>query len=275
MTTIDVRRVASQQLNRTIKDSADDCELTGCLGERFIGAGLGGKTLDVHGIPGNALGAYLDGATIRVFGNAQDAVGDTMNAGRVIIHGSVGDACGYAMRGGEIYVQGNAGYRAGVHMKAYGDTCPVMVIGGHAGSFLGEYQAGGLIIVLGLEAAGKAASPVASTPSTSSVASATGTTPAAGAPCAGPSVPHPIVSNFPCTGMHGGKVILRGTCEGVRFPEQLDVRPATTDDLAQAAPYVRNYGAFFDADPAEILAGPYTVVSPRQSNPYNSFYVGN
>ena len=29
---------------------------------------------------------------------------------------------------------------------------PVMVIGGGAGSFLGEYQAGGVIIVLGLEA---------------------------------------------------------------------------------------------------------------------------
>lgn len=54
------------------------------------------------------------------------------------------------MRGGEIYVRGNAGYRAGIHMKAYRDKRPVMVIGGRTGSFLGEYQAGGYIIVLGL-----------------------------------------------------------------------------------------------------------------------------
>mgnify|MGYP002508363490 CR=1 FL=1 len=44
----------------------------------------------------------------------------------------------------------NAGYRAGIHMKAYKDKVPVMVIGGTAGSFLGEYQAGGVIVVLGL-----------------------------------------------------------------------------------------------------------------------------
>jgi glutamate synthase domain-containing protein 3 len=34
-------------------------------------------------------------------------------------------------------------------MKAYEDDLPVLVIGGRAGSFLGEYQAGGIIIVLG------------------------------------------------------------------------------------------------------------------------------
>jgi glutamate synthase domain-containing protein 3 len=34
-------------------------------------------------------------------------------------------------------------------MKAYQDKIPILVIGGTAGSFLGEYQAGGLIIVLG------------------------------------------------------------------------------------------------------------------------------
>ena len=73
-----------------------------------------------------------------------------MNDGRIIVHGSIGDAAGYAMRGGESHVQGDAGYRAGIHMKAYGDKLPALVIGGAAGSFLGEYQAGGVILVLGL-----------------------------------------------------------------------------------------------------------------------------
>lgn len=36
-------------------------------------------------------------------------------------------------------------------MKAYEEKVPVMVIGGSVGSFLGEYQAGGRIIVLGLK----------------------------------------------------------------------------------------------------------------------------
>lgn len=43
-------------------------------------------------------------------------------------------------------------------MKAYKEKVPVMVIGGTAGSFLGEYQAGGVIVVLGLEATGKKSS---------------------------------------------------------------------------------------------------------------------
>ena len=113
------------------------------------------KNVTIHGIPGNALGAYLNDSHITVNGNAQDAVGDTMNEGKILIYGNIGDAAGYAMRGGKIYVQGNAGYRAGIHMKAYKEKIPVMIIGGCAGSFLGEYQAGGIIIVLGLHKTAK------------------------------------------------------------------------------------------------------------------------
>lgn len=79
-----------------------------------------------------------------------------MNDGAIFVHGSSGDATGYAMRGGKIYVRGNAGYRAGIHMKAYREKQPVLIIGGEAGSFLGEYQAGGIIIVLGLGSGGRA-----------------------------------------------------------------------------------------------------------------------
>ena len=132
-----------------------DVTLTGCLGQRFICAGMSDVSVTVEGTPGNALGAYLNGADITVLGNAQDAVGDTMNSGIIAVHGNIGDAAGYAMRGGCIYVKGNAGYRAGIHMKAYKEKVPVMVIGGCTGSFLGEYQAGGVIVVLGLEAAGR------------------------------------------------------------------------------------------------------------------------
>lgn len=106
-----------------------------------------------------------------------------MSAGRIVIHGSTGDAAGYAMRGGEIFIRDNAGYRAGIHMKAYKQHKPVIVIGGRAGSFLGEYQAGGLILVLGLHTDGR-----------------------------------PIVHFFPCTGMHGGKMVFRGDVSSIRFP---------------------------------------------------------
>lgn len=229
-----------RELNEKIRTAEGDCRITECLGQRFIGAGLSGKTLEIEGVPGNALGAYLNGGRITVFGNGQDAVGDTMNAGRIEIRGNIGDTAGYAMRGGEILVQGNAGYRAGIHMKAYKDRFPVMVIGGRAGSFLGEYQAGGLIILFGLHWDGKS-----------------------------------IIGNFPCTGMHGGKLIFRGSPDSVRFPSQVSVSPAGADDLLLVRGYAEQYCACFGVSFPELFSDPYTVVVPDSRNPYRQMYAAN
>ncbi|MEE1243670.1 MAG: glutamate synthase, partial [Frisingicoccus sp.] len=207
---------------------------------RFIAAGMSNRSITIEGVPGNALGAYLNGASITVHANAQDAVGDTMNEGQIIIYGNIGDAAGYAMRGGKIYVQGNAGYRAGIHMKAYEDKIPVMIIGGTAGSFLGEYQAGGTIIVLGLNAGD-----------------------------------HPIVGNFPCTGMHGGKMFLRGNCENIQFPGQVTVKSATDTDIEEIKGHLSEYCAVFGYDLDEMLSAPFTVVIPDNKNPYKQMYVEN
>ena len=138
MMLLDAKALNHQSLNEAIRAAGEEIRLENVLGQRFIAAGMSGVALDIYGTPGNALGAYLNGAVINVHGNAQDAVGDTMNAGQINVYGSIGDAPGYAMRGGRIYVKGNAGYRAGIHMKAYKEHLPVLVIGGKAGSFLGE-----------------------------------------------------------------------------------------------------------------------------------------
>ena len=137
--TINTEGLEFRQINEAILKADGNVTLTGCLGQRFICAGMSDVSVTIKGTPGNALGAYLNGAEITVLGNAQDAVGDTMNSGIIAVHGNIGDAAGYAMRGGCIYVKGNAGYRAGIHMKAYKEKVPVMVIGGCTGSFLGEY----------------------------------------------------------------------------------------------------------------------------------------
>ena len=229
-----------QELNEQIREAGNSCTITNCCGQRFLAAGMSNKEITIEGIPGNALGAYLNGAKITVYANAQDAVGDTMNAGRIVIHGSIGDAAGYAMRGGEIFVQGNAGYRAGIHMKEYGEKIPVLVIGGCAGSFLGEYQAGGVIMVLGLNRGNKR-----------------------------------IVHNFPCTGMHGGKLILRGECADIQFPSQVSVRTASEEDMILIRRLVEKYCSLFDTDCEEILDAPFTVITPDSANPYKQMYVAN
>lgn len=236
---IDASELDFRTLNERIREH-EVCEVSNCLGQRFIASGMSDKKITLDGIPGNALGAYLAGAEITVHGNAQDAVGDTMNEGKIIVHGNIGDAVGYAMRGGKIFVRGNAGYRVGIHMKEYKEKKPAIIIGGRCGSFLGEYQAGGILAVLGLENEGE-----------------------------------PIVGNFPCTGMHGGKLYLRGTADGIVFPKNVTPREATADDMAEISPMIEEFCSLFGYDVNEILKEKFTVVVPDSKNPYKQMYVAN
>ena len=237
---IDAKDKQFDELNKEIWLSNTEGKIVNCLGQRFIAAGLKDKSIEIEGIPGNALGAYLNGASIFVNGNAQDAVGDTMNEGTIVINGNVGDAAGYAMRGGEIYVAGNAGYRVGIHMKEYKEKKPVIVIGGRVGSFLGEYLAGGRIIVLGTNRDDK-----------------------------------PLVGSFPCAGMHGGKIFLYGDVSAIIFPDQVHTKAASTTDWEEIEPYITRFCEFFGFDKSRFIPDNFTVVSPDGTNPYKQLYVAN
>lgn len=125
-------------------------------------------------------------------------------------------------------------------MKAYEDKVPVMIIGGKAGSFLGEYQAGGRIIVLGLT-----------------------------------ENDNPIVSNFPCTGMHGGKMYLRSDCSNIRFPSQVRTARATKADLDEIEPYLTEYCALLGLEVNDVMNAEFTVITPDTKNPYKQMYVAN
>lgn len=238
---IDAKGLHFSDLDRTVRESGDeDIVIDNCIGQRYIAAGLSGKHIRINGTPGNALGAYLNGCRLVVNGNAQDATGDTMNAGEITIYGSTGDAAGYAMRGGSIYVQGDAGYRAGIHMKAYEDKVPVLVIGGRAGSFLGEYQAGGVIVVLGIG-----------------------------------SEDRQPVGNFCGTGMHGGRIFLRTEHLPKDLPQQVIAEKASAQDMEIAAPLIRRYCEKFGADAAALLGDTYYMLRPNSKNPYKQLYVTN
>lgn len=228
-----------RELNRRIRESTESVQITDCYGQRFIGSGVKDKTITIHGTPGNALGAYLDGGELHVWGNAQDAVGDTMNDGRIIIHGNAGDALGYAMRGGRIYVRGNAGYRTGIHMKEFQRKKPVIVVGGTVGSFLGEYLAGGILVVLDMESTG---SPV---------------------------------GNFPGTGMHGGRIFVRSSEEPDGLPAQVTVSVASADDLNEISPYITEFAAYFQMDEDRLMREKYFLLRPNAKNPYKQLYVAN
>ena len=228
------------QLNALVRFcNQSEIRIVNCIGQRYIGTGLSDKKITIDGTPGNALGAYLNGAEIHVNGNVQEATGDTMNDGTIVIAGSAGDATGYAMRGGKIFVEGDVGYRCGIHIKAYRENKPAIVIGGRTGSFLGEYQAGGTILVLGLHTDGK-----------------------------------PIVGNFCGTGMHGGEIFLRCSEIPPRLPAQ--VRAEKLGALPkEAASLVREWCALFGKDERMLLSSSYVRLTPNSDNPYKQMYIAN
>lgn len=230
-----------RELNEEINTCPDaEIELDNVCGQRYICSGLSGKKVTIHGIPGNALCCYLDGCDVEVLGNAQDATGDTMNSGTLTIHGHCGDATGYAMRGGTIFIEGNVGYRAGIHMKAYQTHIPVLVVGGEAGSFLGEYQAGGYIVVLGMGFEDTQ-----------------------------------VVGRFCGTGMHGGKIYLRTENLPGDLPAQVKAKEAGKEDLAEISGYVKNFCEKFDKDYDDIMNSKFFVLTPDTKNPYKQLYTQN
>ncbi len=155
--TIDARGINYQQLNNLIRAAAESGEtnifVKNVRGQRYLGAGLtkNDLVLDLEGVPGEDLAFCLGGPTVISRNHAQNAVANTMNSGTVIVHGIGGDALAYGMRGGKLFIRDDAGYRVGIHMKEYKDHKPAVVIGKTTGDFLGEYMAGGTIIVLNRE----------------------------------------------------------------------------------------------------------------------------
>lgn len=231
-----------KRINEQVRDAAaPTVKVLNVIGQRYLGCGSSGQTITIYGTPGNGLGHYLNGSTLEVFGNAQEAVGDTMNDGNIIVHGNVGDACGYGMRGGRILIEKDCGYRGGIHMKAYQQHVPVIVIGGKAGSFLGEYQAGGLILVLGI----------------------------------GQDGAYPV-NNFCGTGMHGGKIVLHCAEAPTGLPRQVLVSEATEADLAEIAPHIEAYCQAFGTDTPNLVQTlqqqRYFVLTPNPEAGYHQLY---
>lgn len=236
---ISAQNLDYKELNSKIKATSEDVLITDCYGQRFIGSALKKRKITINGTPGNALGAYLDGGIIEVNGNVQDAVGDTMNDGKIIVHGNSGDALGYAMRGGSIFVRGNSGYRTGIHMKEYKDKKPTIIIGGSVGSFLGEYLAGGLIIVLGIGC---------------------------------DEVP---VGNFTGTGMHGGKIFIRTDKELKGLPAQVTAEIATDEDLKEIEPNISEFAGYFGMNFKTLMKSRFYILRPNAKNPYKQLYTVN
>ncbi|MEA3306000.1 MAG: hypothetical protein U9R52_04215, partial [Candidatus Omnitrophota bacterium] len=214
---IDAKGMYYKKLNELIYQAAcngeKDIILDNVNGQRYIGDGLTGDIrIVVNGVPGNDLAAFMDGPTIIVNSNGQDGICNTMNTGRVTVHGDVGDIVGHSMRGGRVYIKGNVGYRVGIHMKSYKDLYPVIITGGCAGDFLGEYMAGGVIIILGLDREEIKDRGL-----------------------------QPIVGNYVGTGMHGGAIYIRGNVEEYQLGKEVKAAELDKKGIREIKGYLKEY----------------------------------
>lgn len=153
---IDARYLGYKELNKEISRVAlhkKVVRVANVMGHRYIGInlprlGIGGVRIELYGVVGNCLANLNESNIFYVYGNVADDCGDTMHGGKVVITGDARDVLGQALQGGKIFVKGNAGNRVGVQMREYRDKRPYLIIGGIVDNYLGEYMAGGVIVVL-------------------------------------------------------------------------------------------------------------------------------
>ena len=226
-------------LRSAIKKDIDRIEAHNVCGQRYIGTDLDTNLqIDIYGTPGNDLGAFMNGPKLVIHGNAQDGCGNTMNEGQIIIQGHAGDITGHSIRGGKIFVRDGVGYRVGIHMKEYQDKRPALVIGGTAQDFLGEYMAGGTVIVLGMELE--------------------------------PGEKHR--ARFIGTGMHGGAIYLRGEVEKYQLGKEVGVKELDDNDRAALGSLVGEFARHFSYEAEGLLQGKFIKLVPLYLRPYGRLY---
>jgi glutamate synthase domain-containing protein 3 len=228
----------NQQIRAAVAGGAEEIVIDNVLGQRFIGDGLRGDgvTVTINGVPGGDLAMFMSGPTIIVHGNADHAPGNTMDKGKVIIHGSAGDAVAHSMRGGRVYVRDNIGYRGGIHMKQYQEKRPILVVGGSARAFLGEYMAGGLLIVLGMNGV------------------------------------IPVSERGVGSGIHGGEIIVRGMVAEQYLGVGAKQQPLNPEQKEKIRPIIEDFSQVFAIDPAPLLSADYSRIIPASARPFANKY---
>ncbi len=230
----------NEEVQRAINNGAAQLTLEDVNGQRFIANSLRGNLkIGIYGTPGNDLGMFMDGPELTVFGNGQDGVGNTMSSGTIIIHGDGRDILGHSMRGGKIFVRGDVGYRVGIHMKTYKSNVPIIVAGGGAGDFLGEYMAGGIIIVLGIH------NGVEKTD---------------------------LLGDWVATGQHGGAIYVRGEVDDNKLGSGAAQFPMEADDETVVKKVLTEYCRVFDLSLDSVLETKFTKIAPSSHRPYAALY---
>ncbi|WP_062512606.1 class II glutamine amidotransferase [Sulfolobus acidocaldarius] len=197
---IDARNLNYKELNYVIAEVAKkgkkEITVANVTGHRYIGInfkrlGVHNARINLYGIVGNVFANLNEDNEFYVYGNVSDDCGDTMHGGKVVIYGDARDVLAQTFQNGRIFVKGNAGNRVGIQMREYKDRRPYLVIGGFVDDYLGEYMAGGVIVVLGTNVKGEP------------------------------------VGNYVGSGMVGGRIYIRGRVS----PSRIGIQPTRQEVL--------------------------------------------
>jgi glutamate synthase domain-containing protein 3 len=124
-------------------------------------------------------------------------------------------------------------------MKEYQEKKPVLVIGGTAQDFLGEYMAGGILIPFGLNL----------------------------------GVDEPHRASYIGTGMHGGVIYMRGSVNDYQLGKEVGVAELNEEDRATIQKCVSEFATHFGYDAEDILKDDFRKLFPRSLRPYGRLYV--
>jgi glutamate synthase domain-containing protein 3 len=114
----------------------------------------------------------------------------------------------------------------------------VLVIGGTAQDFLGEYMAGGILILLGLNL----------------------------------SEGEHHKARFIGTGMHGGVIYLRGSVDNYQLGKEVGVTELKEEDFDILQKFVGEFSTHFGYEANEILRHTFIKLFPRWLRPYGRLY---
>jgi len=238
---IDATKVHYKDLNEDINQgvAAGETEfiLDNIKGQRYIGVGIPeGVEITINGVPGQDLGAFMNGAVVRVNGNVQDGTANTMNKGKIVVRGDAGDITGYAMRGGKLFIRGHVGYRTGIHMKAFHELFPTVVVGDNAQDYLGEYMAGGVLIVLNLK-----------------------------------DRENPT-GHFVGAGMHGGAMYIRGKLEDFQVGAEVGFMEPNDEEWAYLQEVTKDFFQEMEMEPRVFEKSEFVKLYPKSARPYGNMY---
>lgn len=152
------------------------------IGGRLWKAGDERVHIRVNGPPGQRLGSFgFPNTFIEVLGPASDDTG-WLNAGaEVVVRGNAGNGTCNGMAQGKVWVAGNVGARCMTMTKCNPRfEPPEMWVLGSAGDYFGEFMAGGIAVVCGVDA----------------------------------QSPENVLGHRPFVGMVGGRVFFRGPHKG-------------------------------------------------------------